>query len=126
MIERERQTKIVATVGPATASGEALRGLIDAGVDVLRLNSSHGTQEEKAAQIETIRRVSIEASRHVGILLDLQGPKIRVGQLPPDGIELREGESIRFFCRWDNKRHDPRDLSHARCRSQPWGRYLPR
>ena len=95
-MERERQTKIVATVGPATASGEALRGLIDAGVDVLRLNSSHGTQEEKAAQIETIRRVSIEASRHVAILLDLQGPKIRVGQLPPDGIELREGESIKF------------------------------
>ena len=96
MTRRERQTKIVATVGPATGSADALRGLIDAGVDVLRLNSSHGNQEEKAVQIETIRRLAAEAGKHVAILLDLQGPKIRVGLLPPDGLELIEGQPVRL------------------------------
>ncbi|HEU0073850.1 MAG TPA: pyruvate kinase [Dehalococcoidia bacterium] len=96
MASGERQTKIVATVGPATASAEALRGLIGAGVDVLRLNSSHGTQAEKAAQIETIRRVAMEAGRQVAILQDLQGPKIRVGRLPGGAAQLREGETVRL------------------------------
>jgi pyruvate kinase len=93
---RERKTKIVATVGPATQSEDALRGLIDAGVDVLRLNFSHGTREEKAGQIESIRRVASEAGRHVAILQDLQGPKIRVGSLPGGGLELKEGEAVRL------------------------------
>jgi pyruvate kinase len=92
----QRRTKIVATVGPATESASALRGLIDAGVDVLRLNFSHGTLREKATQIETIRRVAAEAGRHVAILQDLQGPKIRVGKLPGNGIELREGALVRL------------------------------
>jgi len=92
----ERQTKIVATVGPVTAGAEALRSLIDAGVDVLRLNFSHGTQAEKGAQIETIRRVANEAGRHVAILQDLQGPKIRAGKLPDEGVELKQGETVRL------------------------------
>lgn len=96
MAEPERQTKIVATVGPATASEAALRGLIAAGVDVLRLNFSHGTPSEKTAQIETIRRVAADAGRHVAILQDLQGPKIRVGELPEAGIELREGTIVKL------------------------------
>jgi len=96
MAASERRTKIVATVGPATDSVSALRGLIDAGADVLRLNFSHGTREEKAAQIEKIRRVAAQAGRHVAILQDLQGPKIRVGKLPNDGIELREGALVRL------------------------------
>ncbi len=96
MTEPERQTKIVATVGPATASAEALRGLIAAGVDVLRLNFSHGTRAEKAAQIETIRRVAAEAGRQVAILQDLQGPKIRVGRLPNGAVALRQGEMVRL------------------------------
>ena len=91
-----RKTKIVATVGPATQDDAALRGLIHAGVDVLRLNFSHGTREEKAAQIERIRRAASEAGRHVGILQDLQGPKIRIGSLPEAGIDLQEGETLRL------------------------------
>jgi pyruvate kinase len=96
MAEPERQTKIVATVGPATAGASALRSLIDAGVDVLRLNFSHGTPAEKTAQIEIIRRVAAEAGSQVAILQDLQGPKIRVAELPDAGIELREGTTVKL------------------------------
>jgi pyruvate kinase len=91
MADVGRKTKIVATVGPASDSEAALRGLIDAGADVLRLNFSHGTRQEKAAQIESIRRISAESGRHVAILQDLQGPKIRVGSLPEGAVELRDG-----------------------------------
>jgi pyruvate kinase len=96
IVEPERQTKIVATVGPATQNEGALRDLIAAGVDVLRLNFSHGTRTEKALQIKTIRRVASNAGRHVAILQDLQGPKIRVGRLPEEGIELRQGSRVRL------------------------------
>jgi pyruvate kinase len=96
MVTPERQTKIVATVGPATAGEAALRGLVDAGVDVLRFNSSHGTQAEKSAQIAAVRRIAAEARRQVAILLDLQGPKIRVGSLPGAGVDLEEGASVRL------------------------------
>jgi pyruvate kinase len=96
MVTPERQTKIVATVGPATAGEAALRGLVDAGVDVLRFNSSHGTQAEKSAQIAAVRRIAAEARRQVAILLDLQGPKIRVGALPGGGVDLEEGASVRL------------------------------
>jgi pyruvate kinase len=96
MAAGERRTKIVATVGPASDSEAMLRKLVEAGVDVMRLNFSHGTRAEKAAQIETIRRVSAEAGRHVAILQDLQGPKIRVGRLPDGGMELRDGEAVRL------------------------------
>ena len=94
MVDVGRKTKIVATVGPASDSEAALRGLIDAGADVLRLNFSHGTRQEKAAQIELIRRISAESGRHIAILQDLQGPKIRVGSLPEGGVELRDGEVV--------------------------------
>lgn len=78
---RFRRTKLVATVGPASATPEKLRQLIDAGVDVFRVNSSHGTGETRAEWMEMIRRVRSETGRHVAILVDLQGPRIRVGDL---------------------------------------------
>lgn len=78
---RTRRTKIVCTIGPASRTPERLRQLIDAGMDVARLNFSHGTHEEHAAVIATIRRLAQEAGRPVGILQDLQGPKIRTGAL---------------------------------------------
>jgi len=92
----ERQTKIVATVGPATSSEEGLLSLIKAGVDVFRLNFSHGTQAEKGEQIETIRRLAKELKRTVAVLQDLQGPKVRVGKLPGDALHLREDEAVRL------------------------------
>src|SRR4051794_6912423 len=84
-------TKIVATLGPATDSPETVRQLLEAGVDVFRLNASHGTQEDHARRIQMIRQVEAEMGLHVGILLDLQGPKIRLGTFEGGGVQLRKG-----------------------------------
>jgi pyruvate kinase len=74
-----RATKIVATLGPSTDSEPVLRKLFDSGVDVFRLNASHGTQEDHARRIDWVRKLSAEFKLHPGILFDLQGPKIRLG-----------------------------------------------
>ena len=75
-----RRTKIVCTLGPATSSREKIEELVRAGMDVARLNLSHGSHEEHRQVYEHIRQVSDTAGRAVGILLDLQGPKIRLGE----------------------------------------------
>ena len=72
-----RKTKIVCTIGPASESPEILEQLIDAGMNVARLNFSHGNHEEHKARIETIRKVAREKGKVVGILLDTKGPEIR-------------------------------------------------
>src|SRR5210317_838903 len=77
-----RRAKIVATLGPASAEDSVLAQLINAGVDVVRINSSHGSPDIWTDWIARIRRTAEAADKHVGILLDLQGPKIRVGSLP--------------------------------------------
>ncbi len=87
-----RNTKIVATVGPASRSPEMLRGLLDAGVDVFRINASHGTHGDHAAAIRLIRQLGREAGLHPGILLDLQGPKIRLGDFEGGAATLEKGE----------------------------------
>ena len=84
-------TKIVATLGPATDSPETLRQLLEAGVDVFRLNASHGIQEDHARRIQMIRQIEADMGSHVGILLDLQGPKIRLGTFEGGGTQLRKG-----------------------------------
>ena len=76
-----RRVKIVATIGPASNSPEILRKLITAGLDVARLNFSHGTLEQHGRTIHTIREAALAAGRHVAILQDLQGPRIRIGSL---------------------------------------------
>jgi pyruvate kinase len=91
---RTRKTKIVATLGPATSSRDKIDALIEAGVDVFRLNCSHGSNEERADLIDMIREASRERQRTVAILLDLQGPKIRVGTLVANGIKVAKGEEI--------------------------------
>lgn len=90
----ERRAKIVGTIGPASENETTLRCLIEAGLDVARLNFSHGTHEEHAARIATIRKISQELDKPVTILQDLQGPKMRVGNLPKEGIPLTVGEKI--------------------------------
>jgi len=90
----ERKTKIIATVGPASASPEVIEGLMSAGANVLRLNLSHGTREGHELVITTIRKVSGKLGLPVAILLDLQGPKIRVGRLKTPSIELVPGQVI--------------------------------
>jgi pyruvate kinase len=86
-----RTTKIVATLGPASDSPERLRKLFEAGVDVFRLNASHGTHEDHATRIKNVRALELELGRHTGILLDLQGPKIRLGTFKEGGCVLRDG-----------------------------------
>ena len=78
-------TKIVATLGPASESPEALRRLLEAGVDVFRLNASHGTQEKRVQLIAAVRQCARELGQHIGILLDLRGPKIRLEKFANGG-----------------------------------------
>jgi pyruvate kinase len=90
-----RHTKIIATIGPASASREVLDALVTAGVDVFRLNFSHGTHASHAESFARIREIASRAGRHVGIMQDLSGPKIRTGPLAGDRpLPLKEGESL--------------------------------
>lgn len=89
-----RKTKIVATIGPASEKPEILDVLVGEGIDAARLNLSHGSQKEHQARINTIRKAEKKFGRHVAIIADLQGPKIRVGNLPADGLELRNGKIV--------------------------------
>src|SRR5688572_20119232 len=91
-----RKAKIVATIGPASQNEEILEKLILAGMNVARMNFSHGTHEQHAARIALIRKVSGRLGVPIGILQDLQGPKIRVGELPGI-IQLSEGELITLY-----------------------------
>ncbi len=89
---RFRRTKIVATVGPAVSSPQVLRELIQAGATTLRLNFSHGTQEDHRRSISLIRQISFELNQPVAILQDLQGPKIRLGKFAGGPIHLKRGD----------------------------------
>lgn len=92
----ERNAKIVATIGPASQDEETLSKLVRAGMNVARLNFSHGTHEEQALRIEAIRRVAADLDVAVGILEDLQGPKIRVGNLAVP-LQLSKGEVVTLY-----------------------------
>ncbi|HPX62356.1 MAG TPA: pyruvate kinase [Deltaproteobacteria bacterium] len=87
-----RKTKIVATLGPASSSASMIKKLIQAGADVFRLNFSHGDHEQKKRLIEHIRQISDQAGRQIGILADLQGPKIRTGKMSGDSMMLDRGQ----------------------------------
>jgi pyruvate kinase len=94
MTHPKQKTKIVCTLGPASSDGETIRGMIRAGMSVARLNLSHGTVEEHARQIQTVRQAAEEEERVIGILIDLPGPKIRLGQLPCEPIVLERGAEV--------------------------------
>jgi pyruvate kinase len=93
------RTKVVATIGPASRAPAVLRRLVEAGVDVFRLNFSHGTHEEHSAALADIRAAAREAGRHVGVLQDLCGPKVRLGPLPGDLVECPLGEEFELVDR---------------------------
>lgn len=95
-MRRASQTKIVATIGPASESEERLEELIAAGVDVFRLNSAHGTVEQHQTRLDAIRRVSRKRGQPVGVLLDLAGPKMRLGELPGGQLQCNPGNRLRF------------------------------
>ncbi|MCB0476586.1 MAG: pyruvate kinase [Crocinitomicaceae bacterium] len=89
-----KRTKIVATLGPASSSKEVLKGMIQAGANIFRLNFSHGAHEEHEKVVQTIKELNEELNTHVGILADLQGPKIRIGEVENNGVELNPGDII--------------------------------
>ena len=91
-LDLTRRTKIVATIGPATESPERIRELVQAGATTFRLNFSHGDHSEHAARVATIRQVAHELGVHIGILQDLQGPKIRLGRFEEGPITLGKGD----------------------------------
>ncbi len=91
------RTKIVATIGPASSSPDRLRQMMRAGMNVARLNFSHGSYDQHAAQIQVLRQIADELDLPLMLLQDLQGPKIRVGDLPPDGLNLVAGETLILY-----------------------------
>ena len=96
----ERRTKIVATLGPATDDPKVLDKLIEAGVDVVRLNFSHGTAEDHMRRAETVRNRARAHGRQVGVLADLQGPKIRIDRFKDGVVELEEGAKFILDANW--------------------------
>jgi pyruvate kinase len=98
VIHHARRTKIVATIGPASRDPETLARMVEAGMDVARLNFSHGTLEMHAESAERVRAAADRAGRQVAILQDLPGPKIRIGRLADDIAELKPGEKLVLVC----------------------------
>lgn len=91
---RRRRTKIVATLGPASAEPGVLRELLAAGVDVVRLNMSHGDHASHRSNFENLKAIASELGRHIAVMADLCGPKIRAGEFPGGRVELRDGETV--------------------------------
>src|SRR5215470_11565089 len=95
-MRRERFTKIVATLGPASSSPDRLRALFEAGADVFRLNFSHGAPDDHKQRVDLLRRLEREYRHPIAILMDLQGPKLRLGKMADGPMELRKGQTLRF------------------------------
>lgn len=91
---QDTHTKILATIGPSSASREQIARLIDAGADAFRINFSHGTHEEHKERVEIIRQLEKEKGRFISILADMQGPKLRVGEFKEDKVLLKEGQKF--------------------------------
>ncbi|HEX5694461.1 MAG TPA: pyruvate kinase [Arenimonas sp.] len=101
MTQPLRRTKILATLGPATDAPDVLAGLVRAGVNVVRLNFSHGTPAQHAARVAAVRGAAAEQGREVGILADLQGPKIRIEKFAGGKVSLAAGDQFSLLCRAD-------------------------
>src|SRR4051794_32237319 len=106
-----RRTKIVATIGPASRDPEVLVRMVEAGMDVARLNFSHGTIEEHAENARRVREAGGRAGRPVAILQDLPGPKLRIGRLREGTVELKPGDRVTFTCGSDGSEGDERNMT---------------
>ena len=95
-MRRQRKAKIIATLGPATSDASAIKALFEAGADVFRLNFSHGERADHEARVASIRALEKDAGRPIGIVLDLQGPKLRIGKIDGGETELVAGRPFRF------------------------------
>jgi pyruvate kinase len=93
-MRRQHRTKIVATLGPGTADAEAIGALFEAGVDVFRLNFSHGAHEQHRDRLRMIRELERHTNRPIAVMMDLQGPKLRIGTFADGPIELAEGDAF--------------------------------
>ncbi|MCJ2035897.1 pyruvate kinase [Methylobacterium sp. J-068] len=111
-MRRNRHAKIVATVGPASSSPEMLHALFLAGVDTFRLNFSHGSQDDHATVHAAIRALERDVGRPIGILQDLQGPKIRLGTLAGGRLDVAPGERLRFVLEGAEGNRDAIPLPH--------------
>jgi pyruvate kinase len=107
-----RRTKIVATIGPASREPQTLLEMVNAGMDVARLNYSHGTLEEHTETVRRVRDAAGRAGRPVAILQDLPGPKLRIGPLREDVVELKPGDRVTFSCRGEEDEGDGGDAKH--------------
>ena len=94
-----KKTKIVATIGPASESEEVLRELFSNGLNVCRLNFSHGTHEEHQERIDRIKRIREDMNLPIAIMLDTKGPEIRLGDFENDQIELNQGDTFTLTTR---------------------------
>jgi pyruvate kinase len=101
-----RRTKIVATIGPASRDRDVLVRMVEAGMDVARLNFSHGTHEQHAETAQLVREAAGRAGRPVAVMQDLPGPKLRIGALRDDSVELRAGDPLTFACGGDEQPGD--------------------
>lgn len=95
-MKRQRRARILATLGPASSTPEKIRELFEAGADVFRLNFSHGTHEDHAARLRIIRELEMNSGRTIGVLMDLQGPKLRVGAMAGGKVLLEKGQKFRL------------------------------
>jgi len=95
-MRRSRKAKIIATLGPSSSTKEEISTLFRAGVDVFRLNFSHGSHDDHQASYDTIREIERELDRPIGILADMQGPKLRIGTVKDGSVELKAGQSFRL------------------------------
>jgi pyruvate kinase len=95
-MRRERFTKIVATLGPATSSAEDLKALFEAGADVFRFNFSHGTHEDHKKRLDLLRALEKQYKHPIAVLMDLQGPKLRLGTYAKGPVGLKKGQKLRF------------------------------
>ena len=98
-MRRNRRVKIVATLGPASNNEETMRRLFEAGADVFRVNMSHATHDGLRDMHAAVRKLETEFSRPIGILVDLQGPKLRIGKFESGAIRLTEGDVVSFVRR---------------------------
>jgi pyruvate kinase len=95
-LRRARRAKIVATLGPASSERAVIKALFEAGVDVFRLNFSHGSHADHRERLQTIREIEAEVGRPIAVLLDLQGPKLRIGKLANGPVTLKSGSAFRL------------------------------
>src|SRR3954447_22141524 len=98
-VERVRRAKIVCTLGPATSTAERIEALVDAGMDVARLNLSHGSYDDHEKVYLSVRKAADATGHGVGVLVDLQGPKIRLGRFAAGAVDLVEGNAFTITTR---------------------------